>query len=247
MALPFPRLHHRPMGAAPPRGMGGWLLGRLPAAAAALPRVLLRGRRQVVPALLAARPAALLGAAGAAGDEDDDGRGEGEDGGDDHQPDGRPPLGPAAPAAVAVDVVPDDAEGDEVADHGDDGEDKGQQRGKGGQQRADDARGQAEHEGDEAERRRHGVQHHGAGEAGRGVLGGRGEVGAVDPGHDLRRVVADVPGRALVAATANRACEPTACAALVKRCAASELTGGRGGTSPTSRMSPVTRGRRCRG
>lgn len=53
----------------------------------------------------------------AAGDEDDAGSEQGEDGRDEHEPDTRTP--PGRTETVVVDVVLDDAEGDKVANHGD--------------------------------------------------------------------------------------------------------------------------------
>jgi hypothetical protein len=152
------------------------------------------GRRAVVPALgLGLATVLLLAAAGAAGDEDEDGGDEGQNGGGQDAPGGGAVAGRDAVDAVPADPSADHAEEDKVADDGDGGEEEAQGGDAGGQQGDQDALAQGEQEGDEEEAAGDGVQDHDVGQGLGGALGGPGEPGALDVVHyDLGDVVADV-------------------------------------------------------
>lgn len=159
--------------------------------------------RSLVPGLLVARRILLL-AGEAAGDKDNRGTNEGEDGSDENQPDSGTPFG-AADTEI-VDILLDDAEGDEVGDHDHEGHDKGDERDDGGQERAHYAGADAEEEGNEAQAKSDGVKNHDTGQtlgrAGRGTA----EFGAIEGAHQTSWVVADLGAGAVVRiTTASRA------------------------------------------
>ena len=99
---------------------------------------------------------------------------------------------------VVVNVMLDDAEGDKVHDHDDDGGDESNGSNQRGEERADNASAEGEEEGDEVETARDRVQDHGLGERLGALLGGVGEIGAIDRAHHAGGVVADVGFRAKV-------------------------------------------------
>lgn len=144
----------------------------------------------------------LLLASEAAGDEDDGRCDQGQDSGDQHEPNAGAPISMAD--AVIVDIVLDDGEQNKVADHGNDGNNEGEERHETGDKGADNASADAQEESNEAQNQRDRVQDHDSGE----TLGRRvrstGELGAVELVHDLGRVVTDVRLRARVIVTARK-------------------------------------------
>ncbi|KAG8417998.1 hypothetical protein J3458_005444 [Metarhizium acridum] len=159
------------------------------------------GRGSFIPVLLLA-PRVLLLASTAAGDKNDGGTKEGEDGGDENEPDTGTPPGRAD--AVLIDIVLDDAEGHKVTDHGYQGDDKRNQRHEGGQEGANGAREDAEKAGDEAQARCHRVQNHNSREALGGAGRGIAKVAAVKAVHQTGRVIAN-PGVSAFIGTTVRA------------------------------------------
>lgn len=107
---------------------------------------------------LAAAGAALLGATGTAGNEDQNSRNQGQDGSDENTPDGRAPSSFNVVRASRVDSVLDDSEGSKVTGHCDEGGDKGQEREERGDKGAKDAGAQAEQECQKGEASGDGMQ-----------------------------------------------------------------------------------------
>lgn len=81
----------------------------------------------------------LLGATSTAGNEDQNGGNQSQDGSDETTPDGRAPSSDDVVGAARVDSVLDDSKGSKVNGHCDEGDDKGQEREDRGDKRTDEA------------------------------------------------------------------------------------------------------------
>lgn len=142
------------------------------------------------------RLAPLVQSRGAAGEQQDDGRQQAQDGGDQRGPDGRAPGCDGVRAVVVARVVDrglENGEGHEVGDEDDKDDEEGQQRAEGGEEASHEAGTESEEERDKCEAGGDGVQDHDFCQGARRVVrvvgeGGRGDVG-LDYGDG---VVADV-------------------------------------------------------